>query len=295
MNLHNWTPVLTSAKLSVRLNCRIYAKMECHQPTGSFKVRGIGHLLRTHVKGGETDFISSSGGNAGIAVAYCAAKLGVKATVVVPETTNNLILETLASYGANVFIHGKVWDQADLRAKELVAESGGIYVSPFDDSLLWDGHSTMIDECVSQIEQPDAVVVSVGGGGLLCGVLQGMHRNAWEHVPIIAVETVGADSFAASCAAGRLVTLESIRSVAKSLGACRVSPEALAWTYKHQIRNVVLPDRSAIQSCKTFAEHFRVLVEPACGVSLAAVEAHVPELNGCNSVLVIACGGAAIN
>jgi threonine dehydratase len=94
---------------------------------------------------------------------------------------------------------------------------------PFDDPLLWEGHATLVDEIVRSGEKPEAIVVSVGGGGLLSGVVEGLRRHDWTNVPVVAVETVGADSLARSLEGGHLVTLDAITSIATSLGAKQVA------------------------------------------------------------------------
>src|SRR3970282_2783441 len=98
-----------------------------------------------------------------------------------------------------------------------------------DDPLIWQGHSTRIDEVVRSGVKPEAVVLSVGGGGLLCGVVEGLCRNGWADVPVIAVETEGADSFARSVRSGRRVELAAITSIATSLGASRVCARRSGW------------------------------------------------------------------
>lgn len=247
-----------------------------------------------YANAGAGSFISSSGGNAGLAVAFCASKLGVEATIFIPDSTAGEIRNKLRAYGANVIVEGTVWNEADVAARDN-CRRGSVYVSPFDDPFLWEGHSTMIDEAAQQVVKPGAVVLSVGGGGLLCGVLNGMHRNSWADVPVVAVETEGAASFAAAVNAGKPVTLSSMTSIAKSLGALQVCDEAFGWTSRHEIRSAVLSDQAAIVGCHEMARHFRVLVEPACGVSLAAIIRNHPALQDCDNVLLIACGGASVN
>ncbi|MHC4053301.1 pyridoxal-phosphate dependent enzyme [Bradyrhizobium sp. 25ACV] len=292
---HHVTPVVESPTINQRLGRRIMFKMDCHQPAGSFKIRGIGHVVAQHVAAGADHFVCSSGGNAGLALAYCTAALKVRATIFVPATTKPSVHQLLANYGATVHVVGKVWDEADKAACDHCAAEGAVYVSPFNDPLLWQGHSTLVDELAFQIERPDAVVLSVGGGGLLCGVLHGMHKHGWSDVPVVAAETKGADSFAAAVAAGRPVALGGITSKATSLGALKVSDEAFRWTARHPIHSAVVTDQDAFTSCLTFANELRVLVEPACGAALAAVQQGNFPLDKCKNIVVIACGGNAVS
>jgi L-serine/L-threonine ammonia-lyase len=291
---HHVTPVIESPTANKRLGRRILFKMECHQPSGSFKIRGIGHLVVRHVAAGADHFVCSSGGNAGLALAHCAAALDVRATIFVPATTKSSVQQLLTNYGATVHVEGNVWNDADQAARDHCVAEGAVYVSPFDDPLIWEGHSTLVDELVPQIARPDAIVLSVGGGGLLCGVLLGMHRHGWHDVPVIAAETEGAASFAAAVAARRPVALEGITSIATSLGALKVCDEAFRWTSRHLIHSAVVTDRDAIRACLAFANELRVLVEPACGAAMAAVEQRCFAVDRCENVVVIACGGNAV-
>ncbi len=143
--------------------------------------------------------------------------------------------------------------------------------------------------------KPGAIVVAVGGGGLLCGLLAGLHQVGWKEVPVLAVETAGAASLAASVQAGRLVTLDRITSIATTLGARTVAGEALAWTQRHKIFPWIVTDRAAVEACLRFADEQRVLVEPACGAALASVYGRAKPLEDLAPIVVIVCGGAGVN
>jgi L-serine/L-threonine ammonia-lyase len=273
------TPLLYSAPLSKRIitsttsnngtttnEIDVYVKLDCLQPSGSFKDRGMAHLLTTLVRNGFRQMVSSSGGNAGLAAATVARQLNVACTVVVPTTTKPFVIDKLRNdLQATVIVHGAVWNEADAHARQLVAANPTIiaYVPPYENELLWTGHSTVVDEIYQHGLDPDAIIVSVGGGGLLCGVLEGLQRhqhhqhnnnNSNNHgdddddddhaatttsgeeetffggggCRVIAAETVGASSFAQSFREQRLVRLPAITSIATSLGALQVSPSALS-------------------------------------------------------------------
>lgn len=290
MALHIETPLLESVPLGKAASCTVWLKMEALQPSGSFKIRGIGYACEEYRRRGATRFISSSGGNAGLAVAYAGRRLGVPVTVVVPETTSEQAKALIRSEGAEVIVRGHMWSDANAHALSLVGKKDA-FLHPFDDPLIWKGHATMIDEVSRTGVKPDAVVLTVGGGGLLCGVVEGLHRNGWGDVPVVAVETQGAESFSRAVHAGRLVELAGITSVATSLGARMVCARALEWAGTHPIKSVVLSDKAAVSACLRFLDDHRLVVEPACGVGLAAVYDAVPELSGRKQVLVIVCGG----
>ena len=292
-HLHIETPLIESVPLAQRVKGRVWLKMEALQPSGSFKLRGIGRTCQRYLSEGARAFISSSGGNAGIAVAYSGKKLGVPVTVVVPETTSERAIQAIRQEQAEVIVEGKTWQEAHSCALGLVRQ-GRIHIHPFDDPLLWRGHGTIIDEVARCGLLPDAVVFSVGGGGLLCGVLEALHRNNMANVPVVAVETEGADSLSSSLKAGRHLEIEDIRSIATSLGAKKVAKAAYEWCYKHEVVSHVVSDREAVDACLRFSRDHRLLVEPACGASLASVYDPVEILMNKRDILVIVCGGAGV-
>lgn len=295
--LHIQTPVFNSKPLNHIAQKTILLKMECYQPTGSFKIRGIGRLCQEMVQEDHKHLVSSSGGNAGYAVAYAGKKLGAKVTVFVPKTTNEIYLRYLAFEGADVKIHGDVWDEAHQAAMDFVKEIQGAYIPPFDHPTIWTGHSTMIDEIVQQCEKPDAIITAVGGGGLMCGILEGLKRQGWNDLAMYSVETEGAASFAESIKAGELVTLDKINTIATSLGAKRVARRLFDWTKERTIIPLVVSDHAAALACRKFADDHRVLVEPACGAALSVIydiEKFKP-LAAHQSILVIVCGGVGIS
>jgi len=291
MTLHIETPLLESLPLSVTAGRSVWLKMDALQPSGSFKARGIGHACETYLAQGARRFVSSSGGNAGLAVAYAGRRLKVPVTVVVPQTTTERAKELLRLENAEVIVHGASWQEANDLARSLVGASDA-FLHPFDDPLLWEGHATLVDEVFRAGLKPDAIVLSVGGGGLLSGVVQGLQRNGWGDIPVMAVETAGAASFHAAQKAGHTVELEQITSIATSLGAKRVCEQALQWAQVHPVHSVVVSDASALSACERFLDDHRVLVEPACGASLALAYEKAAELEPFGTVLVVVCGGA---
>ncbi|WP_088138316.1 pyridoxal-phosphate dependent enzyme [Achromobacter xylosoxidans] len=293
MAIHIETPALASRAFSLRSGKDVRLKMEALQPSGSFKARGIGHACQIYKSRGARRFISSSGGNAGYAVAYAGRMLATPVTVVVPATTSERAKSLIRSEGAEVIVHGASWMEANARALELMTEADA-FLHPFDDPLLWEGHATMIDELARQGGRPDAVICSVGGGGLLCGVVEGLRRNGWAEVPVIAAETAGADSYAQALHAGAPVLLPEIRSIATSLGARQVCDRALDLAKEHSIESVVVSDAAAVAACEDVLLEHRILVEPACGASVAALDGGSEFLKNARSVAVILCGGVGV-
>jgi L-serine/L-threonine ammonia-lyase len=234
-SLHLRTPLIESLSLSEKWGKRVFLKMENLQPIDSFKIRGIGLLCQTGKNEGVEHFVSSSGGNAGYAAAYAAKQLGASITVFVPGTTPPDLRHKIELQGAEVKVAGDVWDEAHQEALSFSGEIGALYISPFDHPLIWKGHSSLVDEIAKEIDKPDAVTLSVGGGGLLCGVVEGLQRHGWNDVPVIAVETEGTASFSASLQQGKLVTLKEVTGIAKTLAARTVAQKAVDWAKRHPI------------------------------------------------------------
>lgn len=293
--LHIETPFLESLSISKKTGRQIFLKMEALQPTGSFKIRGIGYLCSQLAKDGANRFVTSSAGNAGLAVAYAGHKLNIPVSVVVWNTVSEMIREKLRKEGVEIVVHGNDWIEANAFAQSMCEEKGVYFVHPFDHPLLWKGHASLIHEVKKVGIKPDAVVVAVGGGGLFCGVIQGLHEAGWSDVPVFTAETTGAASFAESVKAGELITLDKIDTIALSLGARRVAEQAIEWTHKHPFIPLVVSDAHAVNAVFQFADDQRILVEPACGAALAVVYDKNPELMNYEKILIVVCGGCSIN
>jgi L-serine/L-threonine ammonia-lyase len=239
-------------------------------------------------------FYCSSGGNAGLACATTAIALGNSpVTIVVPTSASEFMVSKLRDLGAEVIQTGATWAEADAYLRETFLKTTTnteederrVYVPPFDHPDIWSGVATLVGEIVRQLPhgnsgdgQPvtlDGVVCNVGGGGLLNGVMEGLERNAKLLAPskpkVLAVETVGADSLFASVQAGRLLTLPGITSVALSLGATRVSAKTWEWatSAKGNLISATVTDKEAVMGCARFLDDARMLIEVACGATVA--------------------------
>jgi L-serine/L-threonine ammonia-lyase len=289
------TPCLTSPAYRTASGGEILFKMDALQPSGSFKMRGVGRLCQYEVEHGAQAIVCASGGNAGYAAAVSGRRLGVPVRIVVPETTSSEAVRAIEAEGAAVEVHGASFDAADVRARAIAGASGAAYVHPFDHPLLWEGHASLIDEVVESGERFDVVVLSVGGGGLLLGVLEGLRRNGLDDVAVVAVETMGAASLHASLEANELVVLPEVSSIATSLGARQVAPEAFLQGRAWPVQSVRVTDAEALAACRLFARAFRILVEPACGAALAALTVHPELFAPFERPLVEVCGGIGVS
>ena len=293
----------------------VFLKFDAQQPTGSFKDRGISHMCKTLVdEHGAAAFVTASGGNAGLAVARAGHVLGAAVHVVVPATTKPLMLDRIRAYGAHVESHGANFAEANAHALKIAsADPDAHFVPPYDHPLLWAGHSSIVDEIAADVdagrcERPGTIIVSVGGGGLLNGVYDGLQRHGWLDTKIIATETYGADSLAQAVANGDLVTLPAITSIATSLGSPTISQRSfdIATAFsKHKngegnavkVELQVFTDAQVVSTCRQFLDDHRLLVEPACAAALSVVYENPGSLKsiGGKPVAVIVCGGSGVS
>lgn len=214
-----------------------------------------------------------------------------------------MISKILSAGATNVIQRGASWAEADeyLREEILAKDPNGVYVPPFDHPDVWAGAQIIVEELQEQLglEGPDALVCSVGGGGLFCGLILGLERAEWSEVDVLAMETKGADSLAESLKAGKLVTLPGITSMATSLGCRRVAAKTFELAQSAGVRSVVLDDAEAAMGCWRLADDERMLVEASCGVSVAVcydgrLKKLLPHLTEQSKVVIIVCGGSNI-
>jgi L-serine/L-threonine ammonia-lyase len=291
--LHINTPLIKSTALS-KPNQEVWLKMESMQPSGSFKNRGVGFACQKYVADGANHLMSSSGGNAGIATAYCGSELGIPVTVIVPENAPQTAKDAIRNLGANVIVQGSTWLEAHTYAIDMCDENTRL-IHPFDDPLLWPGHATLIDEVVEAGLVPDTVMISVGGGGLLCGVAAGLEKNNLQDTIIIAMETLGAASLRGAIESGQPILLDQIQTIANTLGAKQVCQRAFEITRDFDVRSHLVTDLEALEACYRFLDDHRIMVEPACGATLSAVYNSAPALEQSSKVLVVVCGGMGVS
>lgn len=319
MSIYNKTPLVRQVFPSLP---QIYLKHECFQPGGSFKSRGIGNLIlkqsqrilqeqqKTHKR---PMVFASSGGNAGLAAATASRTLNLPCTVVIPEATKQRMADKIRATGANVVVSGNHWKEADNYLKsnimnQLNEDIAPIYVHPFDNPQIWEGHSSMVDEIVNDftankisLNKIKAIVCSVGGGGLYNGIIQGLEKyNLADKIPIVGVETRGCHVFNTSLMLDRVVGFKKITSIATSLGTANIANETFAYAKKYGTKSVVLNDIDVIKTCLRYTQDFNMVIEPACGASVhLAYNTNILEnalgtkLTKDDIVLVIACGGSS--
>ncbi|KAI0747897.1 tryptophan synthase beta subunit-like PLP-dependent enzyme [Daedaleopsis nitida] len=330
------TPLIRSVHISSLLGCNAYLKLETLQPPHSFKARGISHFaqhaLRTHGPG--VHLVIASGGNAGLAAVWAAKVLNLKCTVFLPHAASQSTIDFLRKEGAEVVIEGNVYLDALRHAQQMVeTESNAVMIPAYDDPIVWEGHASLIHEIQHQLPantRPDAVLCSVGGAGLLGGIIQGCKAVGWDDVPLVAVETHGSNCFYQSLALNEgsgfpidaqsrtppegtsaeydkeynvtVAHLAKLTSHATSLGASSPAAGVVKMALKRSggVRSVCIPDEMAMQSALRFAEDHKTLVELACSATLAPAykptlfRKVVPHKDDAPTVVFIVCGGFKI-
>ncbi|KAE8143588.1 tryptophan synthase beta subunit-like PLP-dependent enzyme [Aspergillus pseudotamarii] len=283
-------------------------------------------------------FYSSSGANAGLACIYGANVFECRTTIVTPLSTSAFLVAKLKQAGAvEVIQYGNTWPEADEYLRNTVMMRPGttdearIYVPPFDAPEIWQGNAGIMHEIVRQLGEAishysmntatttttttttngktaaehapniDAVVCSVGGGSLFCGLMQAIEElQMKDRTQVITVEADGVDSLAQSVAKRERITLSRIGSLATSLGARRVAQRAFEYGLEKHVRTVVLSDAEAIRACRRFADEEHYLVELACSVCPALcyngkLAELIPGFNENTMVVIVVCGGSNIS
>jgi threonine dehydratase len=283
------TPIAASATLSERIGTNVYVKLELFQKTGSFKVRGafnkaLGLTSEARSKG----IVTVSGGNHGQAVAYAARTLGLRSLVIMPEGTPRNYVDATRSYGAEIKFAAHA--QAAFSEVGEYQKEGWAYIHPFDDPEVMAGHGTLALEILEDIQQATDIILSIGGGGMMTGVATAV-KSLKPNVRIWGVETEGADCMAKSLAAGKIVTLDAITSIARTLGAPAPSPATLAAAQQHLQSVTVVSDSEAMKALRFTLERLKVLTEPAAACTIAAADVLKKHFGSDRHVVLVLCGG----
>jgi threonine dehydratase len=283
------TPLVYSAALSAHLGARVHLKVECLQKTGSFKPRGaFNKLLSLTPEQRQRGVVTVSGGNHAQGVAYAARQLGIAATIAMPASTPRNYLDATRGYGAEIVLTPDI--RAAFAEVDRLKAQGRVLVHPFDDPLVAAGQGTIGLEILEDLPSVRRVYVSIGGGGLITGVASAL-RAINPAVRIIGVETHGADAMARSLAAGELVELPAITSVARTLGAPKVSEFTLRHVRALVEEVKVVDDAAAVRALFLLLERTKYLTEPAAACCLAAAEQQRHQFTPDDDIVLLLCGG----
>jgi len=268
----------------------IYLKPEFLQPTRSFKVRGAcSKALSLTEDELSKGLIAASGGNHGLGVSYAGKELGAPVVIYLPVSTAKEKVDEIKRWGGTTVIYGEAWDEANIEAQKHAQEAGSTYIHPFDDITVVRGQGTIALELLDDNPHLDAIIASVGGGGLISGIGMVAHQMKPE-IKIFGTETVGCDAVTQSFHAGHLVTLPAITSIAGTLGAKRTT-EATFTRIKAVVNDMqTVTDEETLDALLLLLEHEKLLVEPATACSVAALLHNKFDLQDIDKIGIILCG-----
>lgn len=282
------TPTVPSRTLSERLGTNIYLKLELFQKTGSFKPRGVfNRMLRLSDEEKKPGVVGFSGGNFAQALAYGGRTLGIRTHIFMPEYTPKNYVEATRGYGTELELTPTL--QGIIEGAERYSRRGWTFIHPYDDPFMMGGHGTLGLELLEDVPELTDVVVSIGGGGLMSGVVTAI-KSVKPSARVWGVETEGADAMARALEAGKVVEIQPT-SIAKTLGAPNVAEDALTIAQQHLESVTVVPDKEAFEALKFLLERAKVLAEPAASCTLAAAERLRLNFSNDHQVVLILCGG----
>ncbi|MFX1283766.1 MAG: threonine/serine dehydratase [Promethearchaeota archaeon] len=284
------TPVIRSYYLEKLIGKEVYLKLEYLQPTRSFKVRGAcSKALSLNKKDLSRGLVTASGGNHGLGVCYAGKELNSPVVVFLPSKTAKEKIEKIKQWGGKTILYGEAWDEANQKAQKYAQDEGLTYVHPFDDLEVVRGQGTIALELLDQNPYLDAIIASVGGGGLISG-LGIVARQMKPEIKIWGVETIGCDAVTQSFRKGYPVRLPAITSIADTLGAKQTTEDTLT-----RIKAVVndmqtVTDEEALDALLLMLESEKILVEPATSCSIAALLQNKFDVTNVEKICIILCG-----
>ncbi len=266
------TKLVYSKYFSDQTGNRVYLKPENMQITGAYKIRGAYYRISTLSREEQQKgLITASAGNHAQGVAYAAKELGVKAVVVMPVTTPLMKVNRTKSYGAEVILHGEVYDESCEYAYQLAKENGYTFIHPFDDLGVATGQGTIAMEIVKELPLVDYILVPVGGGGLATGV-SSLAKMLNPNIHVIGVEPAGANCLQASLEAGEPVTLDTINTIADGTAVKRPGEKVFPYLQKNLDGVITVQDDELIVAFLDMVENHKMIVENSGLLTVAALK-----------------------
>ena len=266
------TELVYSEYLSRQTGGRIYLKPENMQYTGAYKVRGAYYKISTmSEEERERGLITASAGNHAQGVAFAAQKFGCRATIVMPTVTPLIKVNRTKSYGAEVVLHGDVYDDACAYALKLAEEEGLTFVHPFDDLEVATGQGTIAMEIIQELPTVDYILVPVGGGGLITGVST-LAKMLNPKIKVIGVEPAAAASLKAALEAGEPVTLPSANTIADGTAVKRVGEKVFPYIQENVDDIITVEDDELIGAFLDMVENHKMIVENSGLLTVAALK-----------------------
>ena len=285
------TPLLSSRMLSERTGYEVRFKAELFQRTGSYKIRGpLNKFTFLSDDQKRRGVICSSAGNHAQGVALAARIHGIHAVVCMAANATPSKVEATRAYGAEVVLHGSIWDEANERAKELVAERGYTYIHPFDDEQLIMGQGTVGLEIHRDWPEVDVVLVPIGGGGLISGIAMAV-KSLNPKIRVIGVESSGAPGMQKSVQEGRLVTLDQVDCIIDGLRVKRVGEKTFEIVRQYVDEVVTLPDEQIFDAVVWTMHHAKLVPEGAAAAPVAALLHGLVKAPAGSKVVCVLSGG----
>ncbi|MDE0941345.1 MAG: threonine/serine dehydratase [Alphaproteobacteria bacterium] len=279
------------------LNADLNLKLECLQVSGSFKARGAMSKLTTLDDAAKArGLITASGGNHGLGVAYAGHSAGVPVTIYLPGNTPPSKANNLRRWGAEVHIHGDVWDDANEEALKVAERDGKTYIHPFADAQVIAGQGTVSLEVLADAPDTDVLLVSIGGGGLIAGTAMAA-KALKPGIKVIGIEPVGAPTLHNSVAAGEVVTLTSINTKANTLAPRRSEAINLGLIQDNVDEIVLVTDEQMQEAARWLWREFGLGVELSAAAAIAALQAgvYVPAPGAVCTALICGAGSDGAN
>ncbi|MDY0405000.1 threonine/serine dehydratase [Virgibacillus sp. 179-BFC.A HS] len=285
------TPMLTSEQLDEKCGNKLFLKSEHLQKTGSFKIRGASNKVKQAVKDGATYITAASSGNHGQAVAYIANKLGIQATIVVPEDVIASKENAIAAYKSEIVYCGRTSAERLPKAKELAKKREGLFIPPYDDPLIIAGQGTVGLEIMEQVKDADFVLVPVGGGGLISGIATAV-KEINPKVQVIGVEPELADDTYQSLKKGTITSIGPTTTIADGLRSSQPGDMTFPIMQKY-VDDLVLVSEQEIKTALFFVmERMKQVIEPSGAVTVAAAMFNKLDVQNKRIVCVISGGNA---
>ncbi|MBK9714293.1 MAG: threonine/serine dehydratase [Kouleothrix sp.] len=287
------TPLLPLPALRGDMPPQLRLKLENLQVTGSFKARGVfNNLLQLVPEQRERGVVAASGGNHGAALAYGAWRLGIPATIYLPERASADRVARVAAWGAEVVKHGSLWDEAHVAAVAHASAAGQTYIHPFDAERTLAGQGTLGLELLDDLPALDCVLIAIGGGGLIAGMAAAI-KQLRPDVRIVGVEPTGAASMRHAVELGRVEPLREVRTIADTLAPRSVCERTLALTQRYVDEIVTVDDQQMVDAMRWLWAECNQLVEPAGAAVIAALQTGAADVARHAHPVALICGGNA--
>lgn len=284
-----------SATFSAMCGGDVYLKCENRQKTGAFKLRGAGNKLAAMVARGERcPVVASSAGNHAQGVAYAAARLGIPATIVMPEAAPIAKVQATAGYGARVVLAGSCYDDAYAVACQICREEGARFLHPYNDIEVITGQGTLALEILQQLPEADIIIVPAGGGGLLAGVAAAAKQLKPE-IKVYGVQAEGASAVAKSFEAKKLITTDTASTIADGIAVKVPGEITVDLINKYADGVVTVSDLEISDAILQLMERSKQIVEPAGATPLAAVLSGKLDVQGKKVVCVLSGGNIDVS